>query len=98
MCKADSQLILDARDSLLENGQGNSMADVLSKNQRSFCMSRTKAKDTKPELLLRKALWSRGLRYRLRNNLPGKPDIVFPGKKVVIFVDGCFCKRPAITP
>lgn len=47
-------------------------------------------KNTKPELVLRKALWAVGLRYRLRSNLPGRPDIIFPGKKVAIFVDGCF--------
>ncbi|MEW7988596.1 MAG: very short patch repair endonuclease [Candidatus Thiodiazotropha sp.] len=58
--------------------------------QRSRCMSRVKSKNTKPERLLRKELWRLGLRYRLKNDLPGKPDIVFPGKKLAIFVDGCF--------
>ncbi len=53
-------------------------------------MSRIKGTNTGPELLLRKALWHAGLRFRLYAKLPGKPDIVFPGKKVVIFVDGCF--------
>lgn len=66
------------------------MSDVLSKQQRSYCMSRIRGKDTKPELLLRKALWANGLYYRLKNKLPGRPDMVFPGRRLVIFVDGCF--------
>ena len=66
------------------------MADVLSKSQRKFCMSRIRGKNTKPELLLRKALWSRKLRYRLKNSLPGRPDIIFPGRQLAVFVDGCF--------
>jgi DNA mismatch endonuclease (patch repair protein) len=53
-------------------------------------MSRIRGKDTKLELLLRKALWANGLRYRLKNSLPGRPDIVFPRRRLVIFVDGCF--------
>jgi DNA mismatch endonuclease (patch repair protein) len=62
-------------------------------NQRKRCMSRIKGKNTKPEMMLRKALWAAGLRYRLKNSLPGNPDIVFPGKKIAIFVDGCFWHR-----
>jgi len=59
--------------------------------QRSKTMSKIRSKDTKPELILRKALWERGHRYRLRvKNLPGSPDIVFRKKKLVIFVDGEF--------
>jgi DNA mismatch endonuclease (patch repair protein) len=54
-------------------------------------MSRIKGKNTKPELLVRKWLWSQGYRYRLhRKGLPGKPDVVFPGRKKAIFVHGCF--------
>lgn len=64
--------------------------DVLTKSQRSFCMSQIKGKDTKPEITLRKSLWNLGYRYRVRNKLPGKPDIIFPGLRAVIFVDGCF--------
>lgn len=63
---------------------------MLTKEQRSNCMSRIRGKDTKPEFLLRKALWRAGYRYRLKSRLTGRPDIVFPGKKVAIFVDGCF--------
>ncbi len=58
---------------------------------RSENMSRIKGKDTKPEVLLRKALWSAGLRYRLEAKAPiGRPDVVFPGAKVAVFIDGCF--------
>jgi len=65
--------------------------DVHSPKQRSYNMSRIKGKDTKPEMVLRQWLWRSGYRYRLhRKDLPGKPDIVFPGLKNIIFVHGCF--------
>lgn len=58
---------------------------------RSEIMSRIKGKDTKPEMLVRKALHAAGFRYRLHDkSLPGKPDIVLPSRKTVIFVNGCF--------
>jgi len=66
------------------------MSDILTPKQRSTCMSRIKSRDTKPELMLRKLLWSKGYRYRIANNLPGKPDIIFTKSKVAVFVDGCF--------
>lgn len=66
------------------------MADVLTPEQRRHCMSQVRDRDTKPELSLRKALWARGLRYRLRYSLPGRPDLVFVGARVAVFVDGCF--------
>ncbi len=67
------------------------MADVHNKQTRSYNMSRIKAKDTKPEMLVRKFLFSKGYRYRLHvKDLPGKPDIVLPKYKIVIFVHGCF--------
>jgi DNA mismatch endonuclease (patch repair protein) len=67
------------------------MTDVLTKKQRSFNMSQIKGKDTKPELMLRKLLYAKGIRgYRIHHKLPGKPDIVFIKKKIAIFVDGCF--------
>lgn len=67
------------------------MADVHSKEVRSYNMSQIKGKDTKPELLVRKFLFSKGLRYRLHDKkLPGKPDIVLPKFKTVILVHGCF--------
>ncbi len=67
------------------------MADVHSKATRSYNMSRIRAKDTQPELTVRKFLFAQGYRYRLNaENLPGKPDIVLPKYKTVIFVHGCF--------
>lgn len=67
------------------------MADVHDKLTRSYNMSQIKGKDTKPELLVRKYLFSKGLRYRLHNNkLPGKPDLTLPKYRIVIFVNGCF--------
>lgn len=57
----------------------------------SDIMRRVKSRDTKPEIIFRKALWSRGIRYRLHNSdLPGKPDVVLPGKRMAIFIDGDF--------
>lgn len=53
-------------------------------------MSRNRGTNTKPEVRLRKALWRLGLRYRVNSELAGRPDIVFPGSRAVIFVDGCF--------
>lgn len=67
------------------------MADVHTPEQRSYNMSRIRAKDTKPEELVRKYLFSQGFRYRKNDaRLPGKPDIVLPKYKTVIFVNGCF--------
>lgn len=67
------------------------MADVHTKKQRSYNMSRIRAKDTKPEMLVRKFLHANGFRYKLHDKtLPGKPDIVLPKYRTVIFVHGCF--------
>ena len=67
------------------------MADVLSKEQRRMCMSHIKNKNTKPEILVRRFLFANGFRFRLyRKDLPGKPDIVLPRYKTVIFINGCF--------
>lgn len=67
------------------------MADVHDKATRSFNMSRIRSKDTKPEILIRKFLFQNGFRYRLHDaKLPGKPDIVLPKYKTVIFINGCF--------
>jgi DNA mismatch endonuclease (patch repair protein) len=67
------------------------MADVHSKAVRSFNMSRIKGKNTKPEIRVRKFLHANGFRYRLHaKELPGKPDIVLPKYRTVIFVHGCF--------
>ena len=65
--------------------------DVHSPERRSFNMSRIKGKNTRPEMLVRRWLWANGYRYRLhRKDLPGKPDIVFAGRKKTIFIHGCF--------
>ncbi len=65
--------------------------DNLSKNQRSYCMSRIKSVDTKPELSFRRYIWEKGLRgYRLHKNIIGKPDISFSKKNIAVFIDGCF--------
>lgn len=53
-------------------------------------MRRVKNKNTKPEMLLRKALWQHGFRYRLKAKLIGRPDLVFTRQRLVVFVDGCF--------
>lgn len=67
------------------------MADVHDKQTRSYNMSQIKGKNTKPEILVRKFLFSKGFRYRLHvRNLPGKPDIVLPKYKTIIFINGCF--------
>lgn len=70
------------------------MADVHDPATRSYNMSQIKGKNTKPELLVRKFLHANGLRYRLHDKaLPGKPDIVLPKYKTVIFVHGCYWHR-----
>ena len=67
------------------------MADVHTPEQRSYNMSRIHSKNTKPEELVRKFLFSQGFRYRKNDaKLPGKPDIVLPKYQAVIFVNGCF--------
>jgi len=67
------------------------MPDNLSPEQRSYCMSRVKGKDTGLEKLVRSELHKRGLRFRKHvKELPGKPDIVFTRAKVAVFVDGDF--------
>lgn len=61
---------------------------------RSQVMSRVRDKDTKPEMRVRKALHAAGLRYRLhRKDLPGRPDVVLPSRRTVVFVHGCFWHR-----
>ncbi len=67
------------------------MTDVHNKTVRSFNMSQIKGKDTKPEIFVRKFLFFKGLRFRLHYiHLPGKPDIVLPKYKTIIFIHGCF--------
>jgi DNA mismatch endonuclease (patch repair protein) len=67
------------------------MTDIYSKEKRSWVMSKVSGNNTKPEIIVRRLIHSMGFRYRLHyKKLPGKPDIVFPKKKKVIFVHGCF--------
>ncbi|HUO12787.1 MAG TPA: DNA mismatch endonuclease Vsr [Caulobacteraceae bacterium] len=80
------------------------MTDVYGPEKRSAVMRRVKGRDTAPERQVRRLLWSLGARYRLnRADLPGKPDIVLPGRRLAIFVHGCFwhghdCARGARIP
>lgn len=67
------------------------MVDVLTEKQRRLNMSRIKGRDTRPEMVFRKGLHSRGYRYRLHSRaLPGRPDLVLPRYRVAAFVHGCF--------
>ena len=78
--------------------------DVFDPAQRSAVMRRVKGRDTKPEMIVRRALTRLGARYRLhRKDLPGSPDVVMPGRRLAIFVHGCFwhghdCPRGARVP
>jgi len=79
-------------------------SDVFDAEKRSAVMRRVKGKDTTPELAVRRALTRLGARYRLhRKDLPGSPDIVMPGRRLALFVHGCFwhghdCARGARVP
>lgn len=79
------------------------MPDIFSKSKRSEIMSKISGKDTKPEIIVRKYLFSKGFRYRKNvNELPGKPDIVLLKYKIIIFIHGCFwhghegCKKSTL--
>jgi DNA mismatch endonuclease, patch repair protein len=70
------------------------MTDKLSKEKRSWNMSRIKCKDTKPELQVRSIFHSMGLRFRInRKDLPGRPDLILPKHKTAVFVHGCYWHR-----
>jgi DNA mismatch endonuclease (patch repair protein) len=73
--------------------------DQFSKEKRSWIMSRVKSTNTTPEIILRKLLWRKGLRYRIApKHLPGKPDIVFTKVKVTVFIDGEFWHGKKLSP
>jgi DNA mismatch endonuclease (patch repair protein) len=80
------------------------MTDVLTPKQRRFNMSRIRNKNTRPELIVRSLIHAMGYRYRLHvPNLPGKPDLVFPRHRKIIFVHGCFwhmhsCRYGRVVP
>jgi len=66
-------------------------SDVFTPQERARVMAAVKGKDTKPEMIVRRLAHAMGYRFRLhRKDLPGKPDLVFPGRRKVIFVHGCF--------
>ena len=70
------------------------MTDVFSETQRSYVMSRVGSRDTKPERIVRSFLHGQGFRFRLHvPDLPGRPDLVLPKYKAVVFVHGCFWHR-----
>ena len=70
------------------------MADVVEKSKRSEMMAGIRGKDTHPEIVVRRALHARGFRYRLNvRGLPGTPDLVFPKRRAVVFVHGCYWHR-----
>lgn len=72
------------------------MVDVVDKESRRRMMSGIRSKNTMPEVLVRKTLFAAGYRFRLhRRDLPGSPDIVMPGRRIAIFVHGCFWHRHA---
>ena len=72
------------------------MADTVTPKRRSEIMSNIRAKGMKPEMAVRRITHAMGYRYRLhRKDLPGKPDLVFPGRRKVIFVHGCFWHQHA---
>ncbi len=63
---------------------------ISAQTQRGKLMARIRNTGTQPEVILRKALWRAGLRFRLQPRLPGKPDLAFPSARIAVFVDGCF--------
>lgn len=70
------------------------MADIVDRQTRSRMMSGIRGKDTKPEMVLRRALYARGFRYRLHGKgVPGRPDLILAKHRAVIFVHGCFWHR-----
>lgn len=72
------------------------MADTVTRERRSEIMSNIRAKGMKPEVIVRRITHAMGYRYRLhRKDLPGKPDLVFPARRKVIFVHGCFWHQHA---
>lgn len=83
---------------------GQAVADVHSAAQRSYNMSRIRGRDTKPELLVRSVVHRMGFRFRLhRKDLPGKPDLILPKHRKIIFVHGCYwhmhrCRYGRVVP
>ena len=79
------------------------MTDVHDRAARSRNMAAIKSKNTKPELIVRKAIHRAGFRFRLHAKLPGRPDLVFPKYRIALFIHGCFwhrhaCKNGQVVP
>ena len=77
------------------------MTDSMTPAQRSRCMSRIRSTNTKPEVTLRKRLFAKGMRFRTRLKLTGKPDIAFTRARLAVFIDGCFwhgCPQHGTSP
>jgi len=89
---------------MMSGSDSSEITDVLTPSQRRFNMSRIRAKDTKPEMIVRSLVHRTGYRFRLhRSDLPGKPDLVFPGRGKIIFVHGCYwhmhaCRYGRVVP
>ena len=81
-----------------QNDDQTPMVDVVDKATRSRMMSGIRGRDTKPEKAVRSYLHRKGFRFRVTSTLPGKPDLVFPKYKTVVFVHGCFWRRHADCP
>ena len=80
----------------IDNEKRREMVDIVTPKRRSQIMSAIRSKGMKPEMTVRRRLHSMGYRYRLhRKDLPGKPDLVFPGQRKVILVHGCFWHQHA---
>ncbi len=80
--------------SSLASGDVDDVVDHVDSAKRSLIMAAVHSKHTKPEVVVRKIVYGLGYRYRLHaKNLPGRPDLVFPGKRIAIFVHGCFWHR-----
>lgn len=75
--------------------------DVLTRQQRRYCMSRIRGRNTRPEVALRSALRAFGIHYRFGSHLPGRPDLVVSAARLAIFIDGCFwhqCPKHFVMP
>jgi DNA mismatch endonuclease (patch repair protein) len=88
------RVILSRSREFRRSSEGTNVADVVDAATRSRMMSGIRGSNTRPEMAVRRALYAAGFRFRLhRRDLPGVPDIVLPGRKVAVFVHGCFWHR-----
>lgn len=84
------EILINKKISVIILEMGN-ISDIFSKEKRSGIMSKIRSNETKPEIIIRKYLFSKGFRYRKNDSrYPGKPDIVLPKYKTIIFIHGCF--------